>query len=238
MSIVLHELSLRGDIRPSPFCWHTRFALEHKGLPYATVPTRFTAIPQIAGGGQKTVPVIEDESSGNQGQRQTVRDSWAIAEYLESTYPDRPSLFGVNGKAQAVFVRNWMTSGVLLPMLKTVLMDIYENVQAEDQPYFRTSREQRFGTTLENFVAGREEQLGVVRKGLEPLRLTLAEQPYLSGAAPLYADYIVAGYLLWWRAVSPTRLLEESGPLTDWFSRIITLYPRVAKESARAWDGP
>lgn len=234
MNIILHELAFQGDIRPSPFCWHTRFALEHKKLPYTTAPTPFSGIPRIAGGGQKTVPVIEDAAAGR-----TVADSWAIAEYLEGAYADGPSIFGgPQGKAQAVFVRNWLVTGLLFPMLKTVLLDIYNNVQPDEQPYFRASREQRFGTTLENFAADRGEQLVVVRKNLEPLRLTVTEQDYLSGAAPSYADYLVAGYVLWWRAVSPTCLFAADDPLTAWFTRVLALYPRIASESARAWDGP
>lgn len=234
MSIILHELALQGDIRPSPFCWHTRFALEHKKLPYTTAPTPFSGIPHIAGGWQKTVPVIEDTAAGR-----TVADSWAIAEYLEGAYAGNPSLFGgAQGKAQAVFVRNWLGAAIRLPMVKMILLDIYKNVQPDDQAYFRTSREQRFGTTLENFAADRSEQLAIVRANLEPLRLTVSEQDYLSGAAPFYADYLVAGYVLWWRAVSPVCLFADDDPLTAWFTRVMALYPRIGRESARAWDGP
>jgi glutathione S-transferase len=43
--------------------------------------------------GQGKVPVIID----NNKDGKWVNDSWAIAKYLESTYPDRPSLF--NGPA-------------------------------------------------------------------------------------------------------------------------------------------
>jgi glutathione S-transferase len=36
------------------------------------------------------VPVIVDANQDGKW----VNDSWAIAKYLEATYPDRPSLFG------------------------------------------------------------------------------------------------------------------------------------------------
>ncbi len=50
------------------------------------------------------MPVIED------GGR-FVADSWAIAEYLDESYPDRPSLFGgANGHGLARFIDNWTTA--------------------------------------------------------------------------------------------------------------------------------
>ena len=39
---------------------------------------------------QGKVPVIVDRNK----RGKWVNDSWAIAKYLEATYPDRPSLFG------------------------------------------------------------------------------------------------------------------------------------------------
>ena len=227
MTIHLHDLALTGDVRPSPFCWHVRFALEHKGLDYITVPTSFAGIPRIAGGGHTTVPVIEDRSPGSDAR--AVGDSWAIAEYLEAAYPKRPSLFeGARGLAYARFMRNWLISAVRLPALKIILLDIYNAVQPEEQAYFRTSREQRFGMRLEDFTAGsRAEKIAALRAALEPLRATVKEQPFLSGAAPFYPDYLVAGYFLWWRAVSPARLLESDDPLTLWFDRLRAVYPRI-----------
>ena len=48
---------------------------------------------KIAFSGQGKVPVIVDKNKDGKW----VNDSWAIAKYLEATYPDRPSLF--NGPA-------------------------------------------------------------------------------------------------------------------------------------------
>ena len=45
---------------------------------------------KIAFSGQEKVPVIIDKNADGKW----VNDSWAIAKYLESAYPDRPSLFG------------------------------------------------------------------------------------------------------------------------------------------------
>ena len=60
-----------------------------------------------------------------------------------------------------------------------------------------------------------------LRKLLEPLRQTLADQPFIGGDAPLYPDYIVFGTLQWPRAASPLRLLEPSDPVEAWRQRLL-----------------
>ena len=90
MTIKLYDLVSADGRRFSGNCWRTHLALAHKGLPFETVPTRFTDIPNIGDGSHKTIPMIEDGGK-------EVCDSWVIANYLEETYPDMPSLFGEGG---------------------------------------------------------------------------------------------------------------------------------------------
>ena len=81
MTVTLYELAgADPDLRFSPYCWRTRFALAHKGLPVDTVPWRFTDGAAIAFSGQGKVPVIQDGAT-------VVSDSWAIADYLEEQAP-------------------------------------------------------------------------------------------------------------------------------------------------------
>ncbi len=233
MTILLHELALDQGVLSSPFCWMVRFALAHKGLDYRTATTSFTGIPSICGGGQKMVPVLEDAG-------QVIADSWAIAEHLEAAYPERPSVFGgAVGRSFARFVLATFATHILRAGVKVVVAEVYKKVQPEDRDYYRDSRAQRFGMPIEAFTAAPvAERIAALRATLDPLRAVLADQPYLSGAAPLYADYVAAGFLMWWRAVSPERVLERDDPLTPWFERMLALYPRIADESTRAWDGP
>ncbi len=237
MTIVLHDLALSGDLRPSPYCWRVRYALEHKGLDYRVAPTSFSGIQGIAGGGQKMVPVMEVSSSG--GNR-VVGDSWDIADDLEKTYSDKPSLFGdAQGRSYAFFVQNWILNNLQRPMLKTIILDIYERTLPEDKENFRRSREQRIGMTLEKIAAGPiEERVDAVKAALEPVRAVLRTQPFLCGAGPLHADYVMAGQLHWPREVSPIRILEADDPITPWFERILALYDRIGAESTRTWNGP
>jgi glutathione S-transferase len=228
MTIVLYDLCGREGRRFSPYCWRAKLALAHKGVPFETRPTRFTEIPAIEGGGQKTVPVIVD------GGR-VVADSFAIALYLEEAYPSRPSLFGGDGgRALARFVEAW-ANALHSQIISFVVADIHERLSDEDKVYFRESRERRFGQRLEDFQRGREQRLESFRGSLVPLRTLLDRQKFIGGDAPLFADYIVCGSLQWPRVMSPFRLLADNDPVKDWFARCLALYGGIgAAEKAAA----
>lgn len=219
--ITLYDLVGKDDRRFSPHCWRTKMALAHKGLAFETNPTRFTDIPSICGGGQKTVPVLEDGDK-------TVADSWAIAGYLEERYPDRPSLSG-GQVALTLFVQSWAGSRLHPALIRLIVFDIYEHLDPADRDYFRETREKRFGTTLEAMQEGREEALPVFQAALDPLRHTLHAHDFLGGDAPLYADYLVFGTLQWARTISPFRLLEEDDPVLDWFDRCLDLHDGLGR---------
>ncbi|MEW5421814.1 glutathione S-transferase family protein [Amorphus sp. 3PC139-8] len=223
MTILLYDLCGADDVRFSPYCWRVKLALARKGLPFEARPTPFTEIGTIAGGGHKTVPVIEDGG-------QIVRDSFEIALYLEAAYPDRPTLFGGDGgKGMARFVENWVKTEINPGLLRLIVVDVHEALLPVDTDYFRQSREKRFGMPLEDIQAGREERLSDVRAALEPVRHTLAQQPYLSGSEALFADYILFGSLQWARATSPFQILADDDPVTGWFERCLDLFDGLGR---------
>lgn len=223
MTIKLYDLVGKDDRRFSPHCWRTRMALAHKRLDHETRPTRFTGIGKLGDGECRTVPVIED------GSRRIV-DSWEIAQYLEQTYPEAPSLFGGAGGAVLTgFVQSWTTSVLHPGVVGLILSDIHEHLMPEDQDYFRTTREQRFGRPLEEVQAGREARVATFRQSLQPLRLTLQSQAFLGGERPLYADYLVFGAFQWARSVSPFRLLADDDPIHAWMGRCLDLHGGIAR---------
>jgi len=208
--------------RFSPFCWRTRLALAHKELEVETIPWRFTETEKLAFSGQGLVPVLVEDGA-------VVSDSWAIACWLEERYPDRPSLFGgATGQAVTRFVNAWADSALHPWIARMVVRDILDIIRPEDQGYFRSSREKRFGTTLEAWVAEREALLPEFRKALQPVRLPLRAQPFLAGEAPGYADYIVFGAFQWARCTSPFKLLEPDDPVHAWRSRVMGLFDGLA----------
>jgi glutathione S-transferase len=228
MSIVMYDLAgADPDHRFSPYCWRTRFALAHKGLPVETIPWRFTETDAIAFSGQGKVPVIRDDD-------QVVFDSWTIAEYLEERYP-APTLFGGGtGLAHARFVNAWADSVLMGGIVPFIIRDLFGNIDPKDQDYFRSSREQRFGKSLEAVQDGREGRVEAFRGLLMPVRLTLRRQAWLGGTAPSYADFIVAGTLMWPRCASAFELLAADDPVQAWFLRVLGLYGGLGLQAKRA----
>lgn len=226
--IELYELAGKDGRRFSPNCWRTRMALAHKNLEHRAVPVHFSDIPKIADGKQKTVPVILDGGT-------VVGDSWKIANYLEETYPDRPSLFGGAGaQALTLFVQSWAADVLHRHIIGLILHDIYLQLDEGDKAYFRSSREKRFARTLEEFQSGRETRVAEFRASLQPIRMVLQTQPWLGGATPLYADYLIFGAFQWARMVSDFVLLPPDDAVSQWFERCLDLFDGLGRRALPA----
>lgn len=229
MTILLYDLVGHDTARPfSPHCWKAKMALAHKRLHATKVPTRFLEVPKVEGGVSKMVPVIRDGDK-------IVIDSFAIALYLDEAYPERPTLFGgEGGKAMARFIERW-SQFTIHPYIATVaLTDLHAMQDEPNASYFRESREQRYGKRLEEVIAGRDAGLSAFRASLEPLRATLTYQPFLGGASPLFADYIVFGALQWGRIASSFKLLDDKDSIAQWFERCLDLHGGIGREVAAA----
>ena len=210
------------DRRFSPYCWRSRLALAHKGLPVETIPWRFTEKDAIAPSGSLLVPVIVD------GDR-WIADSWTIANYLEDMFPDRPLLFGGAASRQLSRFYSCFADSLVSAIFPFVALDILHRVHEKDRDYFRQSREKRVGTTLEAFTATRDDRLEAFRASLTPLRLTLKTQPFFGGERPLYADYAMFGPFQWARTISPFVLLEAGDPVRIWRDRLLDAFDGLAR---------
>ncbi len=229
MAMRLYDLAgADPNLRFSPYCWRAKFALAHKGLAVETIPWRFTEKDAIAFSRQERVPVLVDGD-------EAVHDSWAIACYLDDAYPDRPSLFaGAAARAPTRFLNSWADTVLNPGIMRFVLSDIFAKIHAKDRDYFRTTREQRFGMSLEAYGAEREKHLPAFRQSLTPLRTTLAAQPYLAGERPAYADYIVFGSFQWPRCISPFALLEADDPIYAWRERMLDAFDGLGRKAMAA----
>ena len=157
--------------------------------------------------------------------------------YLDRTYPDLPSLFGAPAAIAVTRVINsWADSylhGLIAPL---ILRDIHDHLHPADQSYFRTTREARYGATLEAVTADRAGHLHTFRRALQPLRTVLAQQPWLAGDGPGYADYIIAGTLQWPRVFLPDELLEAADPVSVWLAATLDLYGGLGRRARLARD--
>ncbi|QZO00052.1 glutathione S-transferase N-terminal domain-containing protein [Chenggangzhangella methanolivorans] len=148
MNAHVYDLTLADGRRLSPYCWAAKLALAHKGVAFETTAARFVDIPNIRGGGFKTVPVVElgDEVVG---------DSFELALKLERDFPDRLTLFaGDGGVALSRFV-GAHAAYLLGKMSRAMVLAIHDGLDAETQAYFRTSREKMFRRPLEEVAANR-----------------------------------------------------------------------------------
>ena len=218
MAIQLFELVGQDDRRFSPYCWRTRMALEHKELAYETVPVRFTDKDLISFSEQERVPVIRDGDT-------VVSDSWAIAEYLETEYPNAPSLFGgATGQGLAKFLNVWTDRTLHLALIKLVIADIQDHLDPADRQYFIESRSARFGKLPAEVQNRSAEDIKAFRSAISTLRAAMEGQDFLSGDAAAYGDYIVFGTFAWARAISDYPLLKNDDPVYVWRDRMLDMF--------------
>ncbi len=227
--ITLYDLVFQEDRRPSPFCWRAKFALKHKGLDWRDEPTGFTEKHKIAFAQSQTVPVIHDGTK-------VVKDSWAIATYLDQAYADKPLFKSEMAVSYARFVAGWVDTAVQAALFPIVVGDLYDRVRLADQPYFRESRGKRLGTTdFAGFQAkARDKGVAAFRSVLEPARRIVREQKFLAGEHPAYPDYALAGAFLWARVASPFELLEPDDPVHAWRERMLDLFDGMGRKAKAA----
>jgi glutathione S-transferase len=226
--IQLWELKGRDGRRYSLFSWRAKLALKHKGLQWESTPVLMSDKQAIAFSGGKTVPIIKDGDT-------VVRDSWKIAEYLEARYADKPSLFGGpigSGVTQAL--NTWSDRALIPAMMPVIVADIYDRIDAADQPFFRAMFEGFLQSTLEEARGKRPDFAKRLERVVEPWQAALKRQPFVCGAAPAYGDYILFSVFQWARIMSPQDVLKDPDPLYAWRERMLDLHDGFARNTPAA----
>ncbi len=225
--MILYELDGRDGRRFSPYCWRTDMALRHKGLEAEHVAVGFADKSNLDFTDYKKVPVLRDGD-------QTITDSWNIAIYLDEAYADRPALMaGPEARGLARFVNHWADTVINAALAPIIVADILDDVAECDSDHFRTTRESRFGCRLEDVCGDLEQRIDTFRKALTPARLTLSEQPFLSGGQAGYADYILFGSFQWASITSDVALLESEDPVSAWRERLSDLFGGYGRKTGR-----
>lgn len=228
MPVLLYDLCGRDpDLRFSPYCWRVQMALAHKRLAAETRPIAFTEIAEAEGGVSPTIPIINDSGT-------VTRNSFEIAAYLESAYPDRPALFGNEAAvASCRFIETWANATLHAIIMRMMVKTIWEALGDADRDYFRRTREKSLGRSLEEHQTGVEANKETMSTALLPLRRTLRFHPWLGGPEPRFSDYIVFGSLMWLVTIVGHLPLPPDDAVTEWFERSLDLYDGLARAAPR-----
>ncbi|KDQ11685.1 hypothetical protein BOTBODRAFT_113976 [Botryobasidium botryosum FD-172 SS1] len=158
--VILYDI--KSALEPaawSPSTWKVRFVLNYKRIPYKTVWVSFPDIAStLSSLGLKplgsdvsytpyTLPVIADPTSA--GPPIIVRDSTAIAEYLETTYPDpERSLFPGGTHALQALFSNYVSTRLTPPIGSLVVALIPAILDEAGSTYYNETRKARLGNSL------------------------------------------------------------------------------------------
>jgi glutathione S-transferase len=225
--IELYELAGADPaLRFSPYCWRIRMALAHKGLNARFVAWHYgeKRLP----GGATQVPVLVDDGA-------VIAGSTDIALHLEGKYADGPSLFGdAAAIAHARFIIAWVDT-VLQPAVFPLLgARVIKFVKPAAQAYFRETREQRLGTTLETAAATALQTVPSIRTAMAPLRKVVETAAFIGGEEPSYADYAAFGAFQWCRILGLNDIVEQDDPVAGWRERMLDLFDGLAAEARTA----
>ncbi|MBE0489828.1 MAG: glutathione S-transferase N-terminal domain-containing protein [Halomonas sp.] len=229
MTRVLYDLcGIDEGLRFSPFCWRVRYALAHKGLEVETRPLRFNDKAALAFADHDKVPVLVDGD-------ETVTDSYAILRYLDRAYPESPLFGDALAEGRANFLKHYAERSLQPAMLRTIIMDLLNAIHPDDRDYFRKTREQRLGRTLEEFHSPAK---GLVQldAALAPLRGRLKEADFIDGEAPAAGDYLVFGSFMWARCVSSADLVSNADPVHGWLERMLDQHDGLGRGAMRITD--
>ena len=224
--IKFYELALADpDIRPSPFCWIAKFALLHKGLEFESIPLRFAEKQNYPDPEYGRVPVVIDGD-------EMIKESAVIAAWLDRKYPGKP-LVATKGEAAAAEFYNAVLFSSFYPAVAPMLIPrLHALAHEDDKAYFRKTREERFGMTLEELGAkpGQKEK---TEAALQPFSAPLARGRFLGGDAPNLCDYNVMGALMWARLSTAEDIFEAPQPVAAWVERMLDLYHGAARRAKR-----
>ncbi|MBT3810508.1 MAG: glutathione S-transferase family protein, partial [Rhodospirillaceae bacterium] len=64
----------------------------------------------------------------------------------------------------------------------------------------------------------------------EPIRRIVADQLFLGGTSPIYADYVAMASFIWARKTSPFALVDAGDPVHAWMHRCLDLYGGLLRQ--------
>lgn len=192
-----------------------RFSLNYKGLAHKTEWVEFPDIEPLCkklglpptrvpptGPPSYTLPAIYDPNT-----KKYVVESATIARYLDETYPETPRLFppGTDALQTAFIDIAWPPIG--LPLYFSIMGVTMKKLNPSSAEFFRRTREETFGQTMEALATDENWQawvagLGKVKSALESGNPT--GEGFLMGDKVTFADLQIASALIWIKVVDDT----------------------------------
>ncbi|KZV62796.1 hypothetical protein PENSPDRAFT_617458 [Peniophora sp. CONT] len=246
--IIFYDFARRDpqDMSESEQSWSgNTFALNIKGLPYRTEWVKFADVepkmkslgvgPSQPGPIAYTIPTIVDPST-----QAVVNDSFAIARYLDRTYPDTPALVPPGTAAlQAAFVDKLVMPPVYAAFA-TLCRPIFELgcIDDADKAHFRKTREALFGgKPLEEIMKMGEDKTAetckTLREGLDEIakyaKAAGGDGVFIGEGRPWFADTAVAAALtLMVKACGKEHALSKVILQHEWASRLLVEFEKWA----------
>ncbi|THU85860.1 hypothetical protein K435DRAFT_763842 [Dendrothele bispora CBS 962.96] len=198
----------------SPNTWKTRYSLNYKGITYKTVWVEYPDIEKtlkdhgIAAYTTQpdgktplyTLPAIYDPVT-----KTGLTESFAIAKYLDEKYPDRPILVP---KGTEVLQKAHInaTRARMEPIWQFMLPKTNWNLNERSEAYFRKTREEMEGQTMEEMYPKgekRKEEWKKLEEGLGQVDKWYGKEDVLvmggEDNKACFADFAFAGYVIWIR---------------------------------------
>ncbi|MCE2517695.1 MAG: glutathione S-transferase C-terminal domain-containing protein [Alphaproteobacteria bacterium] len=226
---ILYDLITKDGAALSPWCWHAKMALAHKGIAAEVKPLDFTQKDQVIAAGGKSFPLMV-EADGTVSD-----DSKIITDRLEEICPT-PTLFpgGAASHAAYDFMHRYVQTILFPTVVKIILKDIPDVLDGADRDYFIESRTTRFGKSLDEVCAQRDAHRETLSTQLDPFRKALAKGGFISGDTPAMADYLLFGVMQWARVCSPYALISADDALTPWMESLLDLHGGLGRATPAA----
>ncbi|KAI8819006.1 uncharacterized protein EV422DRAFT_536306 [Fimicolochytrium jonesii] len=262
----------------SPNTWKTRMGMLHKGVTFETVPLSVlgfrTDLAKESGLSKITAPAIRLPNSHTSGNavandasnpaaRTTfLYDSFRIAEWLDTAYPDAPSLFTGDGKPTRGAHQPHITTGKAFARLIDLGLgasdpqwavwfdlffpELYALHSASSVPglldYFASDARLGLNGAHRLLSLDRAELTARAKLTVLPLIQILKERPgeYIQGKWPGQADYVVFGRYAFCRTLNKQlcrEIWEDQAPeLEAWVERLCKAYGGHAQKVFEAYE--
>ncbi|KAF9907451.1 hypothetical protein EC991_010915 [Linnemannia zychae] len=193
----------------SPMVWRAKLALNHKNVSYETVPVTFIDIPVLI---PKLCPNVKAPTvpTLKVADGEGLQDSLAIAEYAENTSPKGPSIFGTNPseKNLHLFFDSYVSTRLHPAIQRLVYIEMYEDQDAENAAYFKSSRE-KGGKTLAELGGDRTQNLNQLKDSLGLIHTALLRSGrWITGEQPGWADFTLISAFIWFHSFAPQKFEE------------------------------